>query len=148
MPGPYEQAKAAKRAEERAVRRWLSQHAELMRDPLPDDRVVMSGSADDLDYWTESTGRSGTVIAGSSGVSLSQLDAQQRVAYCLSFLKPKHQELLRARFMEGRTLEDIAADEGVSRQAIHQRLATAEAEFVRVVGEHWLDLSTLRIEEL
>lgn len=148
MPGSYDETRAAMRAEARAVRRWLAQNAELMRDPQPDDRVISFGSADDLDSWAEGTGRGGSVLAGMSGVSLSQLDAQQRVAHCLSFLKPKHRELLRARFMEGRTLEDIAADEGVSRQAIHQRLATAEAEFIRAVGEHWLDLSTLRIEEL
>lgn len=148
MDGLYSRVESTRKAEQRVVRRWLAQNAELMREPSPDDRVILFGTADELDQWAEGTGRGGSILAGMSGVSLSQLDAQQRVAHCLSFLKEEHQELLRERYMEGRTLEEIAADAGVTRQAIHQRLSTAESEFIRSVAEHWLDLTSLRIEDL
>ena len=148
MNKPLERATRKLRAEARAVRVWINQHSELLREPILDDRVLPFGTADDLDQWAEGTGRKGNIFAAMSGVTLEQLDTQQRVAHCLSFIKPEQQELLRSRYMEGRTLEEISVNSGVSRQAIHQRISTAQAEFVRVVGEHWTDETTLRIEEL
>lgn len=148
MDGLYSRTLAAQRAERRAVRRWLASNAEVLRDPPDDDRLLSFGSSDDLDSWAEGTGRGGSVLAGMSGASLSQLDTQQRVTHCLLFVKDEYRELLRQKYIEGRTLEDIAADEGVSRQAIHQRLSTAEGEFIKAVGEHWFDLTSLRIENL
>lgn len=148
IPGSLRAVRKAMRAEERAAARWLARHWDEVQEPRPDDRVVMFGSADDLDAWAEATGRGTGVLAARSGVSLFQLDAQQRVTYCLSKMKPEHQELLRARYMEGRTLEDIAADMGVSKQAVHQRIQVAHSDFHRTVGLHWNDLDGIRIEEL
>lgn len=136
------------RAEKRQAERWLATNWQLVEERPSDDRVLMFGSSDDLDAWAEGTGRSGNVVSARSGVTLHQLDAQQRVAHCLSKLKPEHQELLRARYMEGRTLEDIAAELGITRQAVHQQLTVAHSEFHRTVGQHWNDVAGIRIEDL
>jgi DNA-directed RNA polymerase specialized sigma24 family protein len=48
-------------------------------------------------------------------------------------MKPEHVSLLQRRYMEMMTLDSIAAEEGVSRQAIIKRLRTAEKKMLEAL---------------
>lgn len=51
----------------------------------------------------------------------------------LAKLHPKYQELLRAYYWERQTLEEMAAERGITRQAVHQQLETAKRKFRKEV---------------
>ncbi len=58
-----------------------------------------------------------------------QLQLRDEVDQVLDKLSPKHQELIRSYFWERLTLEEMAAERGVTRQAVHQQLQTALKAF-------------------
>ena len=79
------------------------------------------------------------MVGGAHPTQMEQLEKRARMKHVLSYMLPDHIELLHARHVEGRTLDDIGKEHGVSRQAIIKRLRTAEADFRRYFAEHWLD---------
>jgi hypothetical protein len=71
--------------------------------------------------------------------SLSRLGKASQLHHCLSFLEKDRVDLLFKRHVERMTLDAIAGEEGVSRQAIIKRLRTAEKHLRDAITEHWDD---------
>jgi len=71
--------------------------------------------------------------------TLRQLEKRSRMNHVFSFMLAAHIELLYWRHVEGMTLQEIADQEHVSRQAIHSRLKVAEREFRAAFAAHWND---------
>lgn len=80
------------------------------------------------------------LVGGSvAEATMDQLEKRARMRNVLSRLLPAHVELLFERHVRGRTLDDIAEEHFVTRQAIIKRLRVAEQDFRREFGLHWLD---------
>jgi hypothetical protein len=52
-------------------------------------------------------------------------------------------DILHRRHLERQTLEDIAADYDTTWQAVQQRVSTAEQNFLKEFGEHWMEVGRL-----
>ena len=72
-------------------------------------------------------------------VTKDDLERRDRLEHVMSFLLPEHAELLLERHAERRTLDAIAKDRCVTRQAIIKRLRTAEQDFRKHFGERFND---------
>lgn len=68
-----------------------------------------------------------------------ELEKRARMNHVFSFMREDQVDLLYWKHVEGMTLQAIADQEGVSRQAIHKRLRRAEAAFAQVHEDHWND---------
>lgn len=79
------------------------------------------------------------LVGGATPSSLDIIEKRARMAHVLTFLPPEHVELLFERHVRQRTLDSIAAEHYVTRQAIIKRLKVAEQDFRRAFGEHWND---------
>lgn len=103
-------------------------------------RTDVSYSGASMDAWERSmTPGSYTPVVGRGGLTPEQLDKRIRVDRALARLKPKQRQMLHMRYSEQLTLEAIAEEQGGSYQAAQQRLATATQDFVKAVGDTWLD---------
>lgn len=80
-------------------------------------------------------------LVGAGTLTLEQLEKRARMRHVLTFMLPLHVELLMERYVVGggRTLDDLAAEHCVTRQAIIKRLKVAEQDFRRLFAEHWND---------
>jgi predicted DNA-binding protein YlxM (UPF0122 family) len=111
-------------------------------------RVVSYSWADSLEAWEEwmsEAGRAFLPVNGGGELTLEQVEKQARLQHVLEFLLPMHVDLLFARFAEQRTLDDIAEEFGISRQAVIKRLRVAVQDLKREIAAHWND--PLSIEE-
>lgn len=91
--------------------------------------------------WMQERGVDYTPLVGGSTETLEQLEKRARMRHVLTFMLPLHVELLMERYVVGggRTLDDLAAEHCVTRQAIIKRLKVAEQDFRRLFAEHWND---------
>lgn len=99
------------------------------------------GGLGEYEDWLLDNGKGYTPLVGSNQPqpTLLQLEKRSRMNHVFSFLLPQHVELLYWRHVEGMTLQEIADQEHVSRQAIHSRLKVAEREFRTQFAAHWND---------
>lgn len=106
-------------------------------------KFVSYGQFPTLEAWEDwmlDTGQKYVpLVGGATPSGLEQVEKRARMAHVLSFLLPEHQELLFERHVKQRTLDDIAAEHCVTRQAIIKRLKVAEQDFKRAFGQHWND---------
>lgn len=78
------------------------------------------------------------------GVAMGPLDPEEvvkraRMNHVYSFLREEQVDLLRRWGIEGMTLQEIADEDGVSKQAVHKRLTKAKDAFQAAYAEHWND---------
>lgn len=78
-----------------------------------------------------------TVGAAIGALDYDEVEKRARMNHVYSFLRDEQVDLLRKWGIEGMTLEGIAAEESVSKQAVHKRLAKAKAAFVAAFEAHW-----------
>jgi hypothetical protein len=95
----------------------------------------------DWEDWMLAEGEEYLPLVGmpGGGPTVGELEKRSRMNHVFSFMRPDHVELLYWRHVEGMTLEAIARQEEVSRQAIAKRLNVAEAAFKTSFAEHWND---------
>lgn len=93
------------------------------------------GSGDSFLSWFKGS----VTPIGGHGLNMRSLTTILRVRHCLSFLPPEQAALLWQRYVEHRTLDDLATQHGITRQAVFQRGETSKAAFVVAVTEHWND---------
>ena len=63
----------------------------------------------------------------------SQVELRDNVDEIMAKLHPRYRELLREYFWERMTLEEMAEERGVTRQAVHQQMQTAIKKFRKEV---------------
>lgn len=99
------------------------------------------GSLSEYEDWLLDNGKGYLPLVGGQQPqpTLRELEKRSRMNHVFSFMQPRHIELLYWRHVEGMTLQEIADQEHVSRQAIHSRLKVAEREFKVSFAEHWND---------
>lgn len=68
-----------------------------------------------------------------------EMEQRARMHHVFAFMRPDQVELLYWKHVEGMTLQAIADQEGVSRQAIHKRLRRADEAFRQAHEDHWQD---------
>lgn len=73
------------------------------------------------------------------GLDYDEMEKRARMNHVYSFLREPQVDILRKWGIEGMTLEAIAEEEGVSKQAVHKRLTKAKAAFVLAYEAHWND---------
>ena len=113
-----------------AAERWLAEHPEIESgeaEPMRFDGVrVLTGyeqfARDHVLPWPP----------------LAQRTKRQRVAaiwldIMMARLRPRYRDLLRRVYFERQTQEEIAQEEGVSQQAINQRVRTAEGALRKAI---------------
>lgn len=71
------------------------------------------------------------------GLSLLQVEKQLRMRHVLQYLEEDDVALLVGRYVSRRTLADLAAERGVTPQAVYKRLETARKNFKEAFAEHW-----------
>lgn len=98
-------------------------------------------SMEQYEDWLLDTGMNyiPMTASGQPAPSMDQLEKRARMNHVLDFLDPGRVELLQWRHVENMTLQEIANQEGVSKQAILKRLQVAEADFKAAFAEHWND---------
>lgn len=80
------------------------------------------------------------VVAQAMGsLDYDEVEKRARMNHVYSFLAESQVDILRKWGIEGMTLEAIATEEGVSKQAVHKRLTKAKAAFVSAYEQHWND---------
>ncbi len=78
-------------------------------------------------------------IVGTDGLTLRQVDMRLRMQNVMQALSPRDRHLLSQRHIELLTLDEIAAEEGITRQSVLKRLERAEQNLRRAFAVHWLD---------
>jgi hypothetical protein len=71
--------------------------------------------------------------------SVEDLERRARMHHVLSFLPDAYVLVLERKHLEQMTLQAIADEDGVSRQAVHKRLRKAEQLFAEMYEDHWND---------
>jgi hypothetical protein len=79
------------------------------------------------------------VTASLGALDYDEVEKRARMNHVYSFLRDEQVDVLRKWGIEGMTLEAIALEEGVSKQAVHKRLGKAKAAFVAAYEAHWDD---------
>jgi RNA polymerase sigma factor (sigma-70 family) len=76
-----------------------------------------------------------------SGLSLAQLEKRARMEKVLAAMREQDVSILIDYYIAKYTLKQIAAEAGVSPQAIHKRLKQAKKNFLVAFAENWNNLS-------
>lgn len=122
---------------------WLGGADRIQAGVTGRRNLVSYSQFDTLDAWEnwmlDTDQGYSPLVGGATPSGLEQVEKRARMAHVLSFMLPAHQELLFERHVRGRTLDDIAAEHFVTRQAIIKRLKVAEQDFRKFFGEHWND---------
>jgi hypothetical protein len=152
-------------AEEAEARAWLEAHADdpLVKDAsLPrDHKRAENGEGLDpshgifswvphghrrllsLDAWPADWFDRLQVIGGpfhlevTDGLSPAQLDRQVRIGRALALLTPWQQKLLRMKYLEGMTYDDIMRETDRARGTIEDALTRAARSFERALERTW-----------
>jgi hypothetical protein len=77
--------------------------------------------------------------AAMGGLDYDEVDKRARMNHVYSFLAERQVDILRRWGIEGMTLEQMAAEDGVTKQAVHKRLTKARAAFMKAYEAHWND---------
>lgn len=98
-------------------------------------------SMEQYEDWLLDTGMNYIPLtaSGHPAPTIDQLEKRARMNHVLGKLTAKQVSLLQWRHVENMTLQEIANQEGVSKQAILKRLQVAEADFKAAFAEHWND---------
>jgi DNA-directed RNA polymerase specialized sigma24 family protein len=78
-------------------------------------------------------------IVPHEGLTVTQVELQLRMSHVLKQMPDEEVDLLQRRYAGLETLEEIASDLGVSRQAATGRVETALQNLRRAFAEHWND---------
>lgn len=99
------------------------------------------GSLSEYEDWLLAHGNEYLPLVSSAQgePTLDTLEKRARMHHVLTSCDPVRVELLYRRHVEQMTLEGLAVEYGVSRQAIAKRLDVAEAEFRGAFADHWND---------
>lgn len=76
-------------------------------------------------------------VAEPSGMNLAAIEKRLRMQKVLLAMREEDVDVLFERYVEMRTLEEIAEDLGVTHQAVSKRLTTARANFLRAFAQEW-----------
>lgn len=77
--------------------------------------------------------------------SFEFLERRARMHHVLSYLSPAQVSVLERKHLEQLTLQEIADEDGVSRQAVHKKLKRAESAFREAFRLHWSDELPLEV---
>jgi len=61
---------------------------------------------------------------------------QERLTGCLEKLTPQHREMIRRRYAEGRSLQDLAAERGMTANAMMQALFRIRQRLMQCVSRY------------
>lgn len=95
-----------------------------------------AGDLEQWEQWHLDNGSALTFLGRSPSLTPEQLVTRAHVEHVLTFLLPDHRELLVRHHGMRETQDALAADFGISRQAIQQRLRVAEEDFRRAFEAH------------
>jgi len=97
--------------------------------------------AEGLDAYMEDHPEARFMVVGAAvgGLDYEEVEKRARMNHVYSFIRPEQVDLLRKWGIEGMTLEAIAEEEKVSKQAVHKRLKKAQAAFKEAYVKHWDD---------
>ncbi len=108
------------------------------RDPVSYDS--MGGLAHYEDWLLDSNiGYLPLVGTDAPPPTVEDMERRARMHHVFSYLKAEHVFVLERKHLERMTLQEIADEDGVSRQAIHKRLKKAEDAFRVAFVTHWND---------
>lgn len=126
------------------ARQWLAEHpgaGSLPSDYPPDERGEVSEGrmsvysyhswGGDVETWERllrGYGIEYVPLADQGARSPEQLFIRDRMDHAMGFLREDQRELLRMRYYEDMTLEDIALELGVRWQSVQDKLATARQD--------------------
>ena len=83
--------------------------------------------------------RTPVAALGHSGMTTEQLEKLLRMQGVYAAMRSEDVAILQSRFLEQRTLQEIAEQEGVSPQAVDKRVRKAVQNFKRAFAAHWND---------
>lgn len=129
---------ARDREQRELAARWLADHPDLGVMRLKDDIQDHKLEQGNFRVFKE-LHRLGGVLRelGPPEPTEDDEDLALRLARVFDALLPQHQQLLEERYLERRTLEDMGESRAISKQAVHQRLLTAERDFTKLFGEQF-----------
>lgn len=143
------------------ARKWLAKH-QGVGGSLPDDHrrsatgetieqdqsTYLAGGASQelhrglISYsgyrgdWSEEL-TDGVVLAAQGGRTPQELDTRNRMERALNGLRKDQQELLRMRYAERLTLEEIALELGTRKQSVHEKLGNALQDLLVGIAILW-----------
>ena len=122
----------------KTVEEWL---AALEGDDLAEakDLLGIEGELNEQTRWPREVpvGEFAAGVAplfGAQGTTGDAKATQTRVRATLEALRPADVELLTRRFVERMTLQEIAEEDGVTKQTIHEKLEVASRRFQQAYG--------------
>lgn len=141
------EVEADRRREEREARRWMRRNKHHLEPEEPPrhrvrggdglhDRVLVGGAllevGEDVGVVYSESNRFVPIQGTDRELDLESAALGARVNRALATLPARQQELLRAHYIEGLTLSQLARA-GESRQAVHERLTWARLAFGRAL---------------